>query len=110
MEIVLVDAPAVNTQPATIAYRWGAEDGDADLPCVPELYFSKHAEHVDYALGHQSTAGKTLLSCQLLHNGPVPVPADLDIVFVPAGIDYDAELADLREAMADASFWAGGYW
>ena len=112
MDIVTLEAPtrqllAPVIEP-TLAFRWGAEDGKASLPCCPELYFQRHDDLVDYARGHQSTAGKTLLSCQTLKNGPVPIPVDLDVVYVARGLDFDAELADLQSAMADESFWAQG--
>lgn len=50
----------------TVAYRWGAQDATAGIPCVPEMYFAAKPDQRDYAAGWASVAGHTDTTRQIM--------------------------------------------
>lgn len=50
----------------SIPFIYGAQDAASGLSCIPEMYFVRRDDQREYARGHQSVAGVTLLSGQLV--------------------------------------------
>lgn len=50
----------------SFAFQIGKLDAEDGVGCVPEMYFARRDQIVDYALGYESVTGPTLLSQQIL--------------------------------------------
>jgi hypothetical protein len=46
--------------------RFGVQDAKHGVPCVPELYFTRHADKVAYCQGYASIAGHNQTTRQFL--------------------------------------------
>jgi hypothetical protein len=67
----------------------GAHDAERDALCLPEIYYTRLGEQRKYAEGHESVAGRTLLSDQIMGR---------------------VELEELTEDMLDREYHAHGGW
>lgn len=106
MNAQIVTSPALPIQNMPLAFRWGVEDAKLDIPCLPELYFVHPHDLLQYAKGHQSVAGQSLLSNSIVEKYD----------FLEAETLTPAEYADMQDfqeylqEQADIEFAQRGAW
>lgn len=96
-------------------YMLGALDAERGELACPEMYFVKRGECCEYCEGYEAVAGATLTTRQFLGERSSDVTdAMIDAIFAPVVVDdsqlaldlldYDAELEDYTDYLADVEF------
>jgi hypothetical protein len=76
-------------------FNVGVMDAEDSLLCIPSQYYTQLCQMREYAEGHESISGPTLLSGQILGRVASQAPLLAD---------------DLDDDMLDREFWARGGW
>ncbi len=77
---------------STIAYTFGTADAKHGASFAPEMYYVRHEDMRNYALGYEAITGPTVFTAQF---------TDAEII---------AEAEDLEEDMLDREFFSRGMW
>jgi hypothetical protein len=110
-------------------YMLGVLDAERGETAVPEMYFTQRGQMCEYCEGYEAVAGRTITTGFFLTVPPVAVTvaptasdieATLAAIFAPVPVDdsqlaldlfdYEGELEDLQDDMADREFHGRGAW
>lgn len=103
--IITTTAPTVKPVDFVVAdaltpFQLGALDAEQGELCVPEMYFARRSQMIEYAHGYESITGPDLLSSSFTGNLPILNPAAMgEAEFAEYAA---AELADLIDGIETA--------
>jgi hypothetical protein len=80
-------------------YMLGVLDAEEGKTCTPETYYVRRSQMIEYADGHESVAGRTPSSNQIMGRVHVLTQAEMDA----CTDDYEGDIEDRM-------FWSRGGW